>query len=184
MIDLRRNTNFYVITGGPGAGKTTLLKELKRQNFVVIPEVARKIIKEQLHLKGEALPWKNKELYKNLMFDRSIEGFKQADKKYGKDTPVFFDRGFLDSLCYATMVGSGVDERMECFAENWRYNQKVFMLPPWKEIYHSDTERKQDWNEAVLTYEMMKKTYQTYGYEIIEIPKTTVSERANIVLNQ
>lgn len=180
---LRYNYNFYVITGGPGAGKTTLINELKRRSFVVIPEVARKIITEQKLLNGEAMPWKNKELYQSLMFHRSIEGFDHAEKKYSKDIPVFFDRGFLDTLGYATLIGSGVNEQMKCFADNWRYNQRVFMLPPWKEIYHSDTERRQDWDEAVSTFDMLKKTYQTYGYETVDIPKTTVSERANLVLN-
>ena len=42
---------------------------------------------------------------------------------------------------------------MKSYAENWRYNKSIFILPPWQEIYETDNERKQDWEEAVLTFE-------------------------------
>lgn len=54
-----------MITGGPGAGKTTLIDELNRLNFITIPEEARKIIKEQISIQGDGLPWKDKALYAN-----------------------------------------------------------------------------------------------------------------------
>jgi predicted ATPase len=71
---------------------------------------------------------------------------------------------------------------MEFFAGNWKYNKSIFMLPPWKEIYTTDNERKQDWDEAVLTFEKMCETYKRYGYNIVEVPKKTISERADFVL--
>lgn len=49
----------YVITGGPGVGKTTLLDALKNKGLVVVPEDARRIIKEQMQANGEGLPWKD-----------------------------------------------------------------------------------------------------------------------------
>ncbi len=72
MIELKENNNFYVITGGPGVGKTTLLEELRNRHYTIVPEIARKLIKEQQESNGEVLPWKDKELYKKIMFDRSI----------------------------------------------------------------------------------------------------------------
>ena len=71
---------------------------------------------------------------------------------------------------------------MKSYAENWRYNKSIFILPPWQEIYETDNERKQDWEEAVLTFEKMSETYKNYGYNIIEIPKISVRERANFIL--
>ena len=47
---------------------------------------------------------------------------------------------------------------------NCSYNPIVFILPPWKEIYQTDNERKQDWQEAEHTYFQMKSTYEKYGY--------------------
>lgn len=55
-----KSTYFYIITGGPGVGKTALIEELNRQGFSTVPEDARRIIKEQIDLGGDGLPWKDK----------------------------------------------------------------------------------------------------------------------------
>ena len=182
MIELKENNNFYVITGGPGVGKTTLLEELKNRNYQIVPEIARELIKEQQEINGKALPWKDKKLYKEMMFDRSINSFEHIDKAFDSEKPIFFDRGFLDTICYAKLIQSEINERMEFYAENWKYNKNIFILPPWQEIYETDNERKQDWKEAILTFEKMCETYKSYGYDIIEIPKVSVCKRANFLL--
>lgn len=182
MNNRKENNNFYVITGGPGVGKTTLLDELKRRNHQIVPEIARELIKEQQTKKGNALPWRNKNLYKEVMFERSISSYREIDNKNNKGKLIFFDRGFLDSICYAELIQSKISERMKSYAENWRYNKSVFMLPPWNEIYQTDKERKQDWKEAVLTYEKMCETYKNYDYRIVEVPKISVDERADYIL--
>ena len=83
------------MTGGPGSGKSSLVSELKKQGYEVIEESGRKIIQEQLEKKGEALPWKNKEKFRDLMIERDMEKYKKALKNQG---PIFFDRGIPDSL--------------------------------------------------------------------------------------
>lgn len=133
MTKFNKNNNFFVITGGPGVGKTSLLQELKKRKFQVISEIARQIIKEQKGINGDALPWKNKELYKNIMFDRSIKSFEQIDKKEN-NTLFFFDRGFLDTICYASLIESEISTQMKSYAENWRYNQNVLFFPPGKKF--------------------------------------------------
>ncbi len=94
MIELKKKNNFYVISGGPGVGKTTLLTELNKSGSIVVPEIARQLIKEQQDKNGEALPWKNKELYKRLMFDRSIKSFEENDKIIDNSEAVFLTEGF------------------------------------------------------------------------------------------
>lgn len=184
MIEFKENNNFFVITGGPGVGKTTLLQELKNRDYNTIPEIARELIKEEQAKNGNALPWKDKNLYKEVMFNRSINSFEQVYKtlNISNKRPIFFDRGFLDTICYAKLIQSEIDEQMELYAENWRYNKNIFMLPPWQKIYGTDTERKQDWTEAVLTYEKMCETYSSYGYNIVEIPKIAVRKRVDFIL--
>jgi predicted ATPase len=98
-----RADGFFVVTGGPGAGKTTLLQELQKRRFACIPEVAREIIKEQVAVEGDALPWKNKELYLQMMFDRSVDSYRAAQSN--NNSTVFFDRGIPDSLTYAEIIG-------------------------------------------------------------------------------
>jgi predicted ATPase len=60
---------------------------------------------------------------------------------------------------------------------------KVFVLPPWQEIYISDEARYENYEQAKLIFEHLKETYQTYGYNLIEVPKGTVEERILFILN-
>ena len=76
-----QNDNFYILTGGPGVGKTSVLDELQKSGYIVMPETARAIIKEQMAVDGEALPWKNKESYMRLMLEASAESYQEAISK-------------------------------------------------------------------------------------------------------
>ncbi|RIV69381.1 AAA family ATPase [Flagellimonas aequoris] len=183
MKDLKPLNTFYVITGGPGVGKTTLLHELQNRGATVVPEIARELIKEQQEQGGKALPWKNRKLYMEIMFQRSMESFQKAIVDFKGTGPVFFDRGFLDALCYAALEGIPIDQEMRISAEKMRYNTNVFILPPWQEIYQTDEQRKQDWNEAVFTYNKMIQTYRGYQYDLVEVPKSSILERADFILD-
>lgn len=178
-----QKNHFYVISGGPGAGKTTLLDVLAKQGYRVIPEDARRIISEQMRVNGDALPWKNKTLYTWRMLNASVVSFREAAQEAAGD-PFFFDRGIPDALCYAAISDITITPEMENDVNTYRYNVKVFLLPPWKEIYHTDSERKQDWEEAVFTFHKMKEIYTLYGYKVIEVPENTPEERARFVLEQ
>lgn len=173
--------NFYVITGGPGVGKTSLLEELKRRGYPYVPEVAREIIKNQMETNGDALPWKNRKTYSDLMLARSIETYKEA---LAVDTILFFDRGIPDTSAYERLIGLAYNEALETAVREYRYNKTVFILPPWKEIYQTDTERKQDFREAVDTYHIMRATYKEAGYSLITLPPASVEERAEFVLSK
>ncbi len=177
------NENFYVITGGPGAGKTTLLKELHKEQYPVVPEIAREIIQEEIAQEGNSLPWKDKESYTDLMLERSVKSYIDVFNK-AFEIPVFFDRGIIDSICYAQMIGLDISEKMKLYVKQFVYNQYVFILPPWREIYLTDTERKQDWEEAKATYIKMEEAYKQFGYKMIEVPKDTVEKRKEFVLNK
>lgn len=170
------HTNLFVITGGPGVGKTTLINELKDAGFLVVEEDARKIIQQQMLKDGDALPWKNKTLYAKLMLEASVSSY-QAIKEMQRSKPIFFDRGILDAICYMNMEKIPIPPAMKAMALAHSYASKVFILPPWKEIYKTDKERKQTWEEAVFTFESMKETYLGYGYEVIEVPKAAVGLR-------
>lgn len=67
--------NFYILTGGPGSGKTSIIETLREIGYDCVPEVGRKIIKEQITLNGDALPWSDTEKYSNLMLSYSIQDY-------------------------------------------------------------------------------------------------------------
>jgi predicted ATPase len=111
------------------------------------------------------------------MLQRSIEDYLRIDT----DVPVFFDRGIPDTLAYARLIGHPSSPEI---AEQYRYNKKVFILPPWEEIYRTDSERKQTFQEAIDVCRRLEEEYAGNGYEVIEVPKVSAEERAQFVLRQ
>lgn len=168
--------NCYIITGGPGAGKTALLSVLK-EKYQCIDEVARDIIKKQVALGGVALPWANTQLYRDIMLERSIDTFQQS----ANENITFFDRGIPDVLAYTLLIGENISFVLDEAAIKNRYNKIVFILPPWKEIYCNDAERKQDFDEAIKTYEVLCKVYEQYDYQLIHVPTLSIKERMSFV---
>lgn len=174
--------DFSVITGGPGAGKTTLLNEIQNNGYKYVPEVAREIIQTQVSSNGDALPWGNVTKYRDLMLDESIESYLSALTNQPGQM-LFFDRGIPDTLAYSYLINIPISKKLESAARQYRYNKQVFILPPWKEIYETDHERIQDFEEAVATYTIMCETYKQLDYELIEVPKTSVEQRASFILH-
>jgi predicted ATPase len=174
------NPNLFVITGGPGSGKTTVLIELEKRGFRYAPEVARQIIQEQVRDGGKALPWEDRELYTALMLERSIQSYKEHTPAL---TPTFSDRGLPDTLGYARLIGLADDKPILNACDQYRYAPQVFLAPPWKEIYATDGERKQDFGEAERTYERLMQVYRECGYELVELPRLLPKERADFILS-
>ena len=95
---------------------------------------------------------------------------------------MFFDRGVPDVLGYLRVCGVAVPPHMERAATEFRYGTRVFITPPWPEIYAADAERRQSLGEARRTYEAMVATYTGCGYAPIEVPRAPVEARVAFVL--
>jgi len=169
---------YYIFTGGPGSGKSTVLEALAQLDYIVVPEVGRTIIQQQMQSKGRALPWDDKQLFFEHMFEASLSDYRQQPHRL-----TFFDRGLLDSLGYATLEHLSVSAKQSEIAQHTSYATTVFLFPPWQAIYQKDTERKQDFALAVQTYETMRTTYTSFGYQLVEVPCTTVEKRVEFILN-
>lgn len=176
-------SKLIVISGGPGAGKTTLLLELRRRGYRCSPEVARQIIQEQVASDGRAVPWDDCEEYSKLMLSRSIASWREHVST-GETT--FFDRGIPDTLCYVRLVGlsSQLEQQVVEACRMYRYGSRVFLAPPWPEIYETDAERKQNFSEAIRTYDLMVHTYRECGYDVVPLPLVSVEKRADFVLQE
>ncbi|MFH7004390.1 AAA family ATPase [Flavobacterium bizetiae] len=172
--------NTFIITGGPGAGKTTIIEALKHSGYNCVDEVARQIIKEQVLNNGDALPWADQEKYTFLMLERSVATFL---KNKDNSSITFFDRGIPDTLSYAHLIKLKIFPKLSEAITTYRYNPIVFILPPWEEIYQTDSERKQTFAEAIEVYNTLKETYSDCEYQLVEVPKLEVKERIDFILS-
>ena len=152
--------DFYIITGGPGSGKSTLIEALAAEGFHHMPEAGRAIIRDRVAIGGTALPWADRAAFAELMLGWELRSWHEAHDRAG---PVIFDRG------------------AERAAELFHYQRRVFIAPPWREIFAADAERKQDFAEAQATYQAMVAVYAGLGYELVTLPLAPVSERARFV---
>jgi predicted ATPase len=170
---------FFVLTGGPGAGKTTLIEALGRAGFATTKEAGRTIIRDQLAIGGPATHQNDPALFAELMLAFDIQSYRQALEQTG---PVFFDRGVTELAGYHRMMGLPTPAHFRTAAERFRYNARVFVAPPWPEIFANDSERKQSLDEAVRTHAAAVQIYAEFGYEIVPLPKTSVEERVRFML--
>ena len=97
---------------------------------------------------------------------------------------MFSDRGIPDVLCYAQLIGLSDPGFILDACRQYRYGPVVFLAPPWKEIYETDSERKQDFAEAERTFHQMVEVYRQCDYGISELPRVTPAARAKFILKQ
>lgn len=102
----------------------------------------------------------------------------------GRDQLSFFDRGIIDQVSGLAHPGLPIPEHLAAAVRRFRYHEKVFMMPPWPEIFSNDDERKHSFEDALASYEAQLRTYERFGYQIIFVPKLDVSARADFVLSQ
>lgn len=130
--------NFFVITGGPGVGKTDLTRGIGQTRFSVCSRSSPGDYPGTNLRNGDALPWANIPAYTQLMLSRSVESFKQHQKQ---ESVLFFDRGIPDTLAYVHLTHQSPSPELQHAVQDFRYNPQVFILPPWPEIYETDSER-------------------------------------------
>lgn len=169
--------HLIAITGGPGAGKTTLIAALADKGYATAPEAGRHIIQMQTAIDGIGHPASNPLLFAELMLAWDLRSHGAAGAGL-----TFFDRGVPDTIGYLRLIGEQVPEHMINAARVFRYRPKVFILPPWREIYSHDAERKHGYEEAVATFEAMAATYHDLGYDLVEVPRLPIDQRANWIV--
>ncbi len=175
-----------VITGGPGTGKTSIIKELNKRNYFCFHEVIRELTLEAKNdgslqdLSTNPIAKVNDSLSFNLkLLNGRIQQYKDSNTLENK--MVFFDRGIADVLGYMDYFKQPYDQYFIDACERNKYS-KIFILPPWKNIYISDNERFESYEEAVEIHYALKKIYEFLGYEIMEVPFGTIEERTDYII--
>lgn len=170
-----------VISGCSSSGKSSLLSELAARGYSVQPEAGRQIVKEQMYIGGDGLPWANIPKFIELCVSRAMFHFNNAAPK---EKPAVFDRSIVDPISAYERLDLPMPQDMVEALRRYRYGKRVFMTPPWKELFVNDAERLHSFEEAELEYHSLVRNYHAYGYEVVFIPKASVSERADFFEEQ
>jgi predicted ATPase len=170
--------NFVVISGCSSGGKSTLLAELAHRGYPIVPEPGLRIVNEQTTSQGQDLPWIDP-----VAFARRTLALAQTD--VAATAPqlswVFFDRGAVDAA--AALEHLTGEPLQASLARTTRYHSKVFLAPPWPEIYINTPDRRHSYQDALAEYNRLLHAYSTLAYQLILLPKTTTPHRADFLLN-
>lgn len=98
------------------------------------------------------------------------------------DGLVFFDRGLIDAA--VGLAHSGGRRMEETLGKTREYRQRVFVIPPWRELFAEDAERRHDFASAVQEHSRLVRALDTLGYQRKEVPKMSVEDRADFVLRE
>jgi predicted ATPase len=170
---------FVVITGCSGGGKSTLLTALAQQGYCTVEEPGRRIVKEELSRQGDALPWVNSVAFARRALEVAVADYAAALRLEGI---VFFDRCVIDA---AVAIEHAIAEPiLEIVARTHPYSRRVFVAPPWPEIYANDPERRHDFSQALYEFKSLLEAYKQLGYRLTVLPKVNVPQRMRFILSE
>ncbi|MEK6153564.1 ATP-binding protein [Flavobacteriaceae bacterium 3-367] len=182
------NTTRVVISGGPGTGKTSVIKMLEESGFFCFHEIIRSMTSNakkegnpEAFVSNPIVSVSNPAEFNEMILQGRIDQFKRLSEVKGR--PAFYDRGIPDVLAYMDFFGQSYEDHFVSACKTHLYDT-VFLLPPWKEIYVSDNERFESFEEAVQVHEHLERTYRRFGYDIVMVPLTNVEERLAFILNR
>jgi predicted ATPase len=119
-------------------------------------------------------------LFSELLLEGRIKQYLEAEAK--NTELVFFDRGIPDVHAYMNYISVDYPKTYITKSNLYRYNF-IFLMPPWEEIYISDNERYENFEQALAIHNHLERTYKNLGYSIVEVPTGIVSERADFILD-
>ena len=168
----------FVIAGGPGFGKSVLIEKLHELGYQVGSEIAREIISQQISEGGGFLPWKDIAEFEKRVIEKRVEFIKSVDI----NSTAFSDRGLPDQAAFSWYKGKEISPQLNVALGENRYAKKVFLTPPWPQIFQNDQIRTETYEEAERIHQFIVKAYLNYGYELIELPFVSPDERIEFIL--
>ena len=178
---LNGSDRLVVVSGCSGGGKSSLLREMAARGYPVYPEPGRQIVKEQLYIGGDGLPWENALKFVELCLSRAMYFYNMARPGV---RPVLFDRSIIDNVAGLQRIGYPLAPALNEAVRRYRYGRWVYMTPPWPELFAQDAERRHSFEEAEAEYESLLVAYQAHDYEVVVIPRQSVAERADFLEKQ
>lgn len=176
----QRLPNRFAITGAPGSGKTSILRGLVRLGFLGVNEPARAILAEQRAIGGNGFSDRTPQLFCDLMLERAIADYQRLA---GAGEPAVFDRGIPDMVGYAELFALDTSAASAA-SRQYQYDDRVFVLPAWPEIYVNDDDRQMTFESAQAFGERVRELYLDLGYTIVDVPRDSVEMRTRFIAEQ
>lgn len=167
-----------ILTGGPGTGKTSVLKALEKLGYETYQEFARLVIQEEIAKSSRKVPWDDNLGFSELVLARMND----LNRSRIANSISFLDRGIPDLIAYMKFYDNEVPQHFYTSLQNANYHPQVFFFEPWKEIYITDGERKESFEEARAIGEFIQQTYQDLGFDLQCVSRDKIENRANQIL--
>ena len=171
-----KQTNWYVITGGPGSGKTTVVNQLNMLGYHTTIEHARHFIDTQM-ITGKTPEEirKNRKEFQMGILDMQI----LQEASLSPDELVFLDRAIPDALAYYRFLNLPFDEKLDNALKNVSY-KKIFILdslPLVNDYARSENAGAQKEIQALIT-----GVYESLPFPVIHVPVLAPGERVDFIL--
>ena len=174
--NLSKQTNWYVITGGPGSGKTTTVNLLRARGYNTTIEHARHYIDTQ-RVTGRTVD----EIRKNqIEFQTGVLNMQiEQEASISPDEIVFLDRALPDTLAYYRFLNLPVDERLNDVLKKVAY-KKIFILDFLPLV--NDYARSENKDAQKEIHELITEVYESLPFPVIHVPVLEPEERVNFIL--
>lgn len=171
-----KQTNWYVITGGPGSGKTTTINLLAARGYKTTIEHARHYLDTQL-IKGKTVEEvrNNQQQFQSGVLEMQIE----QEASLSPDEVIFLDRAIPDALAYYRFLNLVRDERLTEALNTVSY-RKVFVLDLLPLV--QDYARREDGAAQKRIHELLTEVYSALHFPVIHVPVLPPEERVEFIL--
>jgi predicted ATPase len=173
---MKRDRNWYVITGGPSSGKSTVIELLKDDGYTTTHEVARHFIDLQ-RINGRSTEEirANQRQFQHKVLNLQI----QLERRLDPQEMIFLDRGLPDELAYYEYFKLPPDEKLIEYLESATY-KKIFimdLLP-----LDKDYARTEDLDAQKALHQLIIDTYKRRSEPIVMVPVLPPKERVAFIL--
>lgn len=162
-----------IVSGCSGGGKSTLIEEMAHRGWAVREEPGRRVVRAETSRGGDGLPWVDEERFARLCIETCL-----ADLAQSAGGVVLHDRSMVDAIAWLKRQERLRKDDAKLLAA-YRYSSPVVMVPPWPELFAMDAERRHGIDDAVAEYHDLCEAYPAAGYDMVEMPRASVGERAD-----